>query len=109
MGDELGPFEQLCLMALMRLGPDSYGRQLWNEIEKRTGRELPVTQVYVTMDRLERKGFVRSKLGQATPKRGGKPKKHFTITGLGESAVNERVGEMRAMAMGLGLSPGVRP
>jgi PadR family transcriptional regulator, regulatory protein PadR len=108
MTEDLGQFEQLCLMALMRLGPDANGRELWEEIEKRTEREVPVTQVYVTMDRLEKKGFVRSAMGEATAKRGGKPKKLFSITAPGERTLSARWGEMRAMASGLGLALGAR-
>lgn len=80
----LGEFEQKVLMALVRLGPNAYGVTIRQEISKRSGRDVSVGAVYTTLSRLEEKGFVKSKVGDATPERGGRAKKYFQITANGE-------------------------
>ncbi len=67
----LGEFEQLVLLALVRLGADAYGATVSIEIEQQTGRPVSISAVHTTLDRLEEKGFVRSRLGEPTPQRGG--------------------------------------
>jgi hypothetical protein len=67
----MGEFEQLVLLALLRLGNDAYGMQVREEIETRTGREVSYGAVYTTLDRLEQKGYVAHRLGEATAERGG--------------------------------------
>ena len=75
-----GEWELLVILALMHLGDDAYGVPICREIEARTGREVAVGNVYATLDRLEKKGFVRSELGEPTPERGGRAKKYFHVT-----------------------------
>lgn len=87
--DLLGTFEQLVLMALVRLGDGAYGRTLHQEMEKRLEKELAIGQVYVTLGRLEEKGFVTSATGEASAVRGGRAKRHFHITADGMRALNE--------------------
>jgi PadR family transcriptional regulator len=72
----LGEFEQLVLIALFRLGPDADGATIRRDIEARTGRELSISAVYVTLERLEDKGLVRSHVGEPTAQRGGRRRKH---------------------------------
>ena len=67
----LGEFEQLLLIALVRLGPDAYGATIRREIESRTARRLSISAVYTTLERLEQKGLVRSWIGDPTPQRAG--------------------------------------
>ena len=59
----LGEFEQLVLFALVRLGPSAYGATVRREIEERTGRAVSISAVYTTLERLEQKGLVRSRVG----------------------------------------------
>ena len=68
----LGEFEQLVLLTMIRLGPDAYGATVQAEIETRGGRDVSISAVYTTLDRLETKGLVRSRVGDPTPQRGGK-------------------------------------
>jgi len=75
----MGEFEQLVLLALLRLGNDAYGMEVREEIETRTGREISYGAVYTTLDRLEQKGYVTHRLGEATPERGGRAKKYFRV------------------------------
>jgi DNA-binding PadR family transcriptional regulator len=86
--DRLGRFEELVLLALMRLGQNAYGVTIRREIEKRTGRNVSVGAVYTTLERLARKGYVSSRMGDATPERGGRAKRYFQIEAAGERAVH---------------------
>ncbi len=76
----LGELEQLVLLAIARLGDDAYGVTIRREIATRTKRDLAFGSVYTTLARLEEKGLVASHLGDATPERGGRAKKHFVIS-----------------------------
>lgn len=85
--DSLGPFEFQVLSVLMQHPRDAYGVAIIKWIEARTGKAPSVGALYTTLDRLEKKGFVRSSLGAATPQRGGRRKRLFEITASGERAV----------------------
>ena len=67
----LGEFEQLVLLAVLRLGDDAYGVPVLAEIERATGRSPTLATVHTTLSRLEAKGLVVSRLGEPTPQRGG--------------------------------------
>ena len=82
-GRHLGDIELLVLSALVRLGPDAYGVSLSREIERQGKRLLALGSVYAALERLESKGLVESALGEATPERGGRAKRHFRITTVG--------------------------
>jgi PadR family transcriptional regulator, regulatory protein PadR len=83
----IGGVELLVLLTLIRLGDDAYGVPIANEIEVSSGRSMSIGSVYITLDRLERKGLVSSKLGEPTAERGGRAKTYFfpTATGLQEA------------------------
>lgn len=102
-GTVLGEFEQLVLLALIRLGPEAYGATIRREIEARTGRDLAISAVYVTLDRLEVKGLVRSRIGDPTPRRGGRRRKHVVILPAGRRAIAHACRAFGLMAEGLGL------
>ncbi len=97
----LGDFEQLVLLALLRLGPDTFGAAIRREIEARTGRDLSISAVYVTLDRLEAKGFVRSRIGEPTPERGGRRRKHVTLLAAGRRALGDAYRTFKVMVDGL--------
>jgi PadR family transcriptional regulator PadR len=99
----LGEFEQLVLLALIRLGPDAYGATIRREIEARTGRDLAISAVYITLDRLETKGMVRSKVGEPTPQRGGRRRKHFMLQPAGRRAITQACRAFNLMTEGLRL------
>ncbi len=82
----LGEFEQIVLLAIMRLGPDAYGVTIRREIEARTGRSVSLGAIYPTLHRLEEKGFVSSYTGEPTATRGGRAKRHFLIEASGMAA-----------------------
>ncbi|HEX9761127.1 MAG TPA: helix-turn-helix transcriptional regulator [Candidatus Acidoferrales bacterium] len=99
--ETLGEFEQIVLLALVRLGDDAYGATIRREIEKRTGRELSISAVYTTLDRLETKGLVRSFVGQPTPERGGRRKRFYTLEAAGEEALAASYRTYKGMVSGL--------
>jgi PadR family transcriptional regulator PadR len=84
----LGQFEELVLLALLRLQENAYGVPIRREIAVRTGRDVSVGALYTTLDRLERKGYVSSHMGDPTPERGGRAKRYFRIEAPGERALN---------------------
>lgn len=100
----LGDFEQIVLLAMLRLGPDAYGATIRREIEARTGRELAISAVYITLDRLESKGFVKSRVGDPTPQRGGRRRKHFALLPAGHRAITQVCRTFSQMVEGLGLT-----
>jgi PadR family transcriptional regulator PadR len=85
----LGGFELLVLLALIRLGDEAYGVPISGAIEESSGREVALGSVYITLERLERKGFVTSRLGEPTAERGGRAKTYFHITGKGLREVRQ--------------------
>ena len=97
----LGDLEQLVLLAVMRLDGGAYAVSVRREIEGRTQRTITRGAVYVTLGRLEEKGYLRSVLGNPTPERGGKAKRMFTITAAGEQVLQESLRGLHAMLDGV--------
>ena len=81
--NNLGDFELMVMLALMRLGDDAYGVPISREIEQQTGREVALGSVYAALERLEGRGLVSSRLGKPTAERGGKAKRYFRVTSNG--------------------------
>jgi DNA-binding PadR family transcriptional regulator len=97
----LGELEQLVLLALLRLGRGAYGAALRREIHDRAGRSVSPGTIYPTLDRLERKGCVRSWMGEPTEERGGRARRHYALTAAGLAEVRKSWGEVSALAEGL--------
>jgi DNA-binding PadR family transcriptional regulator len=76
----LGEFELVVMLALDRLAGEAYGMEVYDEIVHATGRELSAPTVYVTLSRLERKGFTRVRMGRPTGERGGRARKFHGMT-----------------------------
>jgi PadR family transcriptional regulator, regulatory protein PadR len=76
----LGEFEYLLITAAARLGDDAYGAAIREEIEATTGRKCSIGALYTTIDRLETKGLLKTWMGDATPKRGGRAKRMVRVT-----------------------------
>jgi PadR family transcriptional regulator, regulatory protein PadR len=79
----LGEFELIVTLATLRIGDNAYGVPIAREIEESTGREAGIGSVYAALDRLERKGFVSSTVGEPAPERGGRAKRYFRVTNAG--------------------------
>ena len=101
MDKKLGEFEQLVLLALLRLRENAYGTTIREEIEKRTEREISIGALYTTLDRLEEQGLIQSRVGEPTPQRGGRRKKYFSLEPLGEEALAESYRAFKGMISGL--------
>ena len=102
----LGEFEQVVLLAILRLGDQAYGVTIAQEITKCTGREPAPGALYTTLDRLEDKGLVASRLGDPTPQRGGRAKRFFTVNARGLAAITRVQQSYRRLLEGCPL-PGV--
>ena len=101
--DSLGEFEHLILLAILRLGDEAYGVPIIEEVEARTGRDVSQAAAYLTLKRLEGKGWIRSRLSEPTPERGGRAKRYFALAPKGI----ERMRETRAalVSMWEGVEP----
>lgn len=83
----LGDLEELTLLAVLRLGQDAFGSRIREELRRRADRSASISTLYVTLMRLEEKGYVRSWMGEPTPERGGKAKRYFEILPAGVEAL----------------------
>lgn len=94
---QLGGFEQVVLLALMRLGEGAYGVSIRQEIEDRTGRDVTLGTIYPTLHRLEEKGLVSSFTGEPSAVRGGRAKRHFCLESEGLAALRRSREEFLAL------------
>jgi DNA-binding PadR family transcriptional regulator len=97
----LGEFEQLVLLALLHLGESGYAINARAEIERRTGRQVTRGAVYVTLDRLEKKGYLESWFADPTPERGGRAKRYFRVRPAGIAALRHSRTALQSMWRGL--------
>ncbi len=100
----LGEFEQMVLLAIAHLQDEAYGIPIVDEIERRTGRSVARAAVYVTLRRLEEKGFISSRMSDPTPERGGKGRRYAKLEPEGAKALREA--RQVAERMWRGLDPG---
>ncbi len=104
-GDYPGEFEVVVLLAVARLGDDAYGMKIRREIEATTGRNVSVPSVYVTLGRLEKKGWVTSELGEPTEERGGRAKRFYALLPEGAEALETSRQMLEALWQGVELAP----
>jgi PadR family transcriptional regulator PadR len=88
-GDNLGEFEELVLLTTATLESEAYGVAVMQYIAKETGRSVNISAVHEVLKRLERKGYVKSKMGGATAERGGRRKRFFILTSSGRRTLDE--------------------
>ena len=84
----LGEFEEIVLLAVSHLRENAYGVTIRQAVEEKAQRPASIGAIYATLDRLEDKGFVSSRMGEATAERGGRAKKYFKVEGAGEQALD---------------------
>ena len=87
--ERLGELEELALLIVVGLGHEAYGVAVQKRLERDAGRRIALGAVYGALERLERKGFVTSSIGEATPQRGGRRKRLFTATAAGSRALRD--------------------
>ena len=97
----LGEFEQLLLLAILRLGTEAYALDIARELEVRAGRSVSRGALYTSLDRLEDKGLLRWKPAAGTPARNGLPRRLYTVTAAGLTALRASRSTLRRMWRGL--------
>jgi PadR family transcriptional regulator len=101
--ESLGEFEHLVLLAIVRLDDEAYGSTIRREIEERTKRTVAIGALYTALDRLERKGYVASRMSDPTPQRGGRAKRYFTLRPAGMTALERSREALTRMWAGVTL------
>ena len=86
---KLGEFEELVLLTVAVLQEDAYGVKIKSELEARLNQKLSVGSIQSALKRMEEKGFLTSKFGEATQKRGGKRKRIYSTTPLALKVLTE--------------------
>src|SRR5260370_3816155 len=99
--DDLGEFELTVVLALLGMADRAYGVTVRQEIEFRTKRDVSIGAVYATLDRLETKGYVKSRRGDPTPERGGRAKRFFQVTATAVAALNPTPPPLQPQTPGL--------
>lgn len=107
MSEALGEFEQIVLLAVLRSGENAYGVAVRQEILECTERNPTPGALYTVLDRLENKGMVTSRMGEATAERGGKPKRYFAVTQKGITAITCAQRAYQNLLKGLKLSEAI--
>ena len=97
----LGEFEHVVLLAVLRLGDEAYAVPILDEIERCTGRSISRGSVYITLDRLETKGYLRSWLADPTPERGGRAKRYYALRPRAMAALRDSRRALVALWRGL--------
>lgn len=96
----LGELEHMILLAILRLGDDAYGMAIRDELEDQVGREVTRSAAYITLERLSKKGYLTTRMGDPTPSRGGRAKRYYELTAAGKEAM--RVSGQALMRMWAG-------
>jgi DNA-binding PadR family transcriptional regulator len=102
-GAFLGEFEQMVLLAILRLADNAYGMTIRQEIEDRTDRNVTIGSIYAGLERLSTKGYLRSSVSGPEPIRGGRAKRTYRLTSAGEKALAHSRTMMAKMAEGLAI------
>lgn len=88
-GTQLGEFEEIVLLTIALCYDEAYSMAVMEELSQRLERPMSLGAVHRAMQRLEEKGLVQSRLGEATAERGGRRKRLFTVTTAGEQSLRE--------------------
>src|SRR3954454_17449813 len=99
----LGEFEQLVLLAVLRLEDEAYGATIRRLIQEATGREVSIGAIYTTLERLHGKGLVKARIGEPIGERGGRRRKIYTLERAGHEAI------ARAHESWLNMTRGLKP
>jgi DNA-binding PadR family transcriptional regulator len=97
----LGEFEHVVLLAVLRLDDEAYAVPIADEIARCTGRAVSRGSIYITLDRLETKGYLKSRLADPTPERGGRAKRYYTLRPRAVEALRESRRALVALWRGL--------
>jgi DNA-binding PadR family transcriptional regulator len=98
MSETLGEFEQLVLFAMLRLGDDAYGAAIGAAIEENTGRHVAAGAIYVTLERLRKRGLVTSSWGEPTGERGGRRRRYYRLESEGAALLYRSYEDLQRLA-----------
>ena len=99
--EPLGEFEQVVLLSILRLGDEAYAVSIRDEIVECTGRDVSRGSIYITLDRLETTGYLKSRLADPTPERGGRAKRYYELRPRAVDALKESRRALVALWRGL--------
>jgi len=99
----VGEFEQMILLAILQKKEDAYGATIYEELARHTKRPVARGAVYMTLDRLEKKGLLKSTLSEPSPERGGRAKRCYTLTKPAVQAL--KASRRTLMSLWSGLEP----
>ena len=105
----LGEFEHLVLLAVARCGDEAYGMVIRKELEARSGATVSIGSVYAALDRMERNGYVGSRVGEPTPTRGGRAKRYYHLRTPAVGALRRARARLDRFWEGLELKSGAQP
>jgi PadR family transcriptional regulator PadR len=108
-GQNLGEFEQMVMLAIIRLDDNAYGMEVRLELSTTAGREVSIGTVYGTLERLEEKGYVSSWRADPEAVRGGRARRYFVIEEAGQEALVRSRKMLASMWRGVSLSDGTAP
>jgi len=100
----LGEFEQFLLLSILKLGDNAYGSTIRQLLADTIQRDVTIGALYTTLERLEKKGLLESKMGEVTPERGGRAKKYFKVNAKGQHALKRSKQALTAMWDNVALS-----
>jgi PadR family transcriptional regulator PadR len=100
MASALGEFEVIVLLAVLRLGDDAYPPAIRQEIERRARRAVQRGAVYVTLDRLEAKKLLLSRLDDPSES-ASRPRRTYRVSPKGLRAVRRALHAVERMRTGL--------
>jgi DNA-binding PadR family transcriptional regulator len=98
----LGELEQMVLLVILQLGETAYGVTIRQCLRDKSGRDVAMATIYTTLDRLDAKGCLTTKLGESTPERGGRRKRYYQVNAVGEQALKQSLASLRALTSALG-------
>lgn len=101
LSELLGTFEQAVLLAVVKLANDAYGRAILRQVQRSLNREVAAGAVYATLDRLEEKGLISSRLASGTPVRGGRARRYYRLAASGVHALNDSKAALDGMWQGM--------
>lgn len=105
-GEYPGEFEVMVMLAIVRLGEDAYGWTVAQELERVVGRTVSSGALYTTLNRLEQKGLLRTRVGEGSEERGGRPRRYLTLSPTGAAALERSREAMERLWAGVTLRLG---
>jgi PadR family transcriptional regulator, regulatory protein PadR len=106
VGDYPGEFEVMVLLAIVRLGEEAYGWTVAQELERVASRSVSSGALYTTINRLEQKGLIRTRAGEGSEERGGRPRRYLSVTAEGAQALQRARAALDRLWAGVDLRAG---